>query len=61
MNRCIQKTENINYKVNRRFGKTSITELITNSMENMCKSTIVLTSTGNMVYNVYGSVEEDNK
>lgn len=61
MNRSVEKTEKINYKVKRHFGQSSITELIANSMENMCKSSIVLTSNGNMVYNVFGSVEEDNK
>lgn len=61
MNRRITKLENTNYKIHRHFGTKSVAELITNSVENICKSPIALTTTDGNVYNVLGSVGEDRK
>lgn len=50
--------ETTHYKIRRHFGTSSVTDLITNSVENICKSAIELTTLGSKSYNILGSVRE---
>lgn len=58
MNTNTHTFETTNYKICRHFGKSSVTELITNSVENICKSAIELTTVDPKLYNRFGSVME---
>ena len=58
MNTSTRTFDTTNYKIRRHFGTSSVTELITNSVENICKSAIELTTQGSKTYNVFGSVRE---
>ncbi len=54
----VHKIDMTNYTVHRHFGTKKLEELITDSVENICNSAILLTSHTALPYNIYGSVEE---
>ena len=58
MHNMANDCERINYTVRRHFGTKSVTDLIANSMENLCKSSVYLTTPNGKPYNIIGSVEE---
>ena len=61
MRKRILEFDNTNYKINRHFGTKSVEDLITESVVNICNSSMVLTTTDHSTYNILGSVGEVTK
>ena len=58
MNKIIRKIDTTNYTIHHRFGTKSVEDLITDSLVNICNSSLVLTTIDGNTYNILGSVEE---